>query len=251
MNNKDFLDSVCVQPSNIENVNILECQKILEENEIVCIKQAFKQELISDIKSNFVEKFNPANDQVHNPKDFKLIMDNFQKIVNVDGERARFLRIFFNPIFSEDIYNMRTVFVQMSKFRNKLYGLPVNFAIEKDIEDNFWTASRIHQYPSGGGFMYGHKDSILSGISRVEGLQGYYQIILILSKKGVDYIDGGPYLEIEDRKIYFEEHYDPGDIVVYNGTSYHGVDPIDPELEEDNNRVGRLAAFVSLYKYLG
>ena len=46
---------------------------------------------------------------------------------------------------------MRTVFVQMSKFRNKLYGLPVNFAIEKDIEDNFWTASRIHQYPSGGG----------------------------------------------------------------------------------------------------
>ena len=58
-------------------------------------------------------------------------------------------------------------------------------------------------------------------------------------------------MEIEDRKIYFEEHYDPGDIVVYNGTSYHGVDPIDPELEEDNNRVGRLAAFVSLYKYLG
>ena len=104
MNNKDFLIQFVFSLLNIENVNILECQKILEENEIVCIKQAFKQELIFDIKSILSKNLIQPMTRFIYPKDFKLIMDNFQKIVNVDGERAvsfvYFSILFFQRIFT-------------------------------------------------------------------------------------------------------------------------------------------------------
>jgi hypothetical protein len=118
------------------------------------------------------------------------------------------------------------------------------------IEDGLWTAARIHQYPLGGGFMGIHQDSILSGVSKNSGLD-YFQLLVVMSKKNEDFEQGGSFVELDGTRIYLEDESELGDIIIYDGSTSHGVADIDPFKILNLNKInGRLAGFVSLYKDL-
>ncbi|MBF2057827.1 MAG: hypothetical protein IGQ45_11575 [Cyanobacterium sp. T60_A2020_053] len=112
------------------------------------------------------------------------VKNNFQKIsvgsihsAHHSNNYSRLLRTIYNPLWAEDIYDLHCIFREMIKVRNRLLDKPDNFATT-NIDEGFWTASRIHQYPMGGGFMSQHKDKTLTNYAQQINLN-YYQLLLI------------------------------------------------------------------------
>ncbi len=200
--------------------------------------------------------FDARLDARHDPRDSDATRRNFQKLQvgansGVDSRRTlgRFMRIFYNPIFAEDIYGLRSHFVTLARFRNLLYELPLDYAVH-GTDDGFWTCARIQQYPSGGGFMVPHCDMYAQAATTESGL-GYFQVLLLLTEKGVDFHEGGAYVDVgEDRRLY-EDGCRTGDVVVYDGRTVHGVADVDPMAPLDlEHLTGRLVALASLFRVL-
>ncbi len=197
--------------------------------------------------------FSADADQPSTGESPREIMSNFQKLA-AGGESQRynsfprFFRTLYNPIWSEDIYGMRATFKKVCRVRNALYGLPQDFAIDGVAQNGYWTASRIHQYPLGGGFFIGHRDTTLMDVAKEKG-SGFFQIILVMSQKGVDFEQGGAFVDHDQKRLYLEDTLLPGDIAIYDGQTFHGVEDIDPHKKICLNTInGRCAGFVSLYK---
>jgi hypothetical protein len=155
----------------------------------------------------------------------------------------------FNPIFAPDVHGMRATFVRLARLRNRLFGLPEDFAVH-GTEDGYWTAARIHQYPRGGGFMVPHRD-LYSRMAVAESGARYAQVFLVMSQKGEDFHEGGAFIERDGERLFYEDSCAPGDVIVYDGQVVHGVGDVDPLEPIDLERfTGRVAAFASLYRHL-
>jgi len=184
------------------------------------------------------------------------VRTNFQKL-NIGGESqaranddARLFRVFYNPIWEDDIYNLRKSFIKLAKVRNVIAEMPLDFAIDR-IEDNgLWTAARIHQYPTGGGFFRRHTDYVVSDVANEAGAK-FYQLLLLMTRKGEHFRDGGGFVDVDGERVCLEDHFVPGDILVYDGRSVHGVEDVDPHLPLDLDTFnGRVSAFVTLFKVM-
>jgi len=230
-------------------------KKNLKLNSVVVIRGLVSKDAINKaickIKSNFdKDKDHPTIGE--SPKD---IQKNFQKLL-VGGHThsglylTRLFRTFYNPIWAEDIYGMHNIYKLMIKIRNKCSNYPENFALEGIEENGLWSATRIHQYPIGGGYFAKHKDTVLTAVSKEENIN-FIQVIINMTKLGVDFKSGGAFVEVKDKKIFFEKEFDLGDIIIYDERTVHGVDEIDINKNLDlDNVCGRITAFVSLYKNL-
>ncbi len=230
----------------------------MERDTFACIRGIISPEEVESAKQKLRERFDRRNDHPGTGQPPDAVRHNFQKL-NVGGERlkgpnddARLFRAFYNPIWEEDIYGFRDAFVRMAKVRNVLAGNPIDFATQ-GIEDNgLWTAARIHQYMAGGGFFRGHTDYVVSDIADEKGTK-FFQLLLLMSDKGPgkDFETGGAFVDIGDERVYLEDHFRPGDLMVYDGRSRHGVEDVDPHLPLDLDVInGRLAAFVTLFKVM-
>ncbi|MFT5813642.1 MAG: hypothetical protein ACI9VT_001395 [Psychroserpens sp.] len=227
--------------------------QIMEEYSFVRITGLISADEVEMIKKNISEGFTALGDRASLGEDPKDIQSNFCKL-SIGGAqkfgvyRPRCLRTIYNPMWEDDIFGARESFRKMAQVRNVLYGFDQNFAID-EVEDGMWTASRFHQYPAGGGFLISHKDIVVPKVHEKEGYKGFYQLIMAMSKKGVDFETGGGFASIKGEKYYFEEDVEYGDIVIYDGRTVHGVDDIDPHKPFRQTSIdGRIAAFVTLYK---
>ncbi len=125
----------------------------LNKNNYSCVRGVFTPEEIIAAKEKMRSVFDAKNYRKHDPKDVAAIMGNLQKL-QVGGTKGtnpigRFLRMFYNPTFCEDIYGMHDIFKRLITFRNHLYGLPPEFTVN-GVENGMWSASRINHYPKGG-----------------------------------------------------------------------------------------------------
>ncbi|MES2206973.1 MAG: hypothetical protein V4525_09290 [Pseudomonadota bacterium] len=228
-------------------------QNQLSLDTFVCVRGLFKPDEIYAARERVCTRFNAQDDRKHDPKDAEALQGNFQKLV-VGGTSGinsvpRLLRMFYNPMFAEDIFGMREIFQRLTQFRNLLYGLPKNFTCN-GIENGMWTASRINHYPRGGGFMATHEDIGTINVSTQIGMKLYVQLLLMLTKKGVDFHEGGAYILINNEKYFFEEKCNLGDIVIYDGRVRHGVEDIDPsEMLDLSSFAGRHVAMCTLFKH--
>src|SRR5262249_33171049 len=157
-------------------------------------------------------------------------------------------RMIYNPIFAEDVYGLRSLFVRLARFRNLVYGLPPDFAVF-GTDDGLWTAARLNQYPRGGGVMVAHRDRDGAPGAAVPSHWLIYQVFLLMSKRGEDFQTGGAFLEYRGETVSYEDECDVGDVMVYNGQVLHGVADVDPlEPLDLKTFSGRVAAFVSLFR---
>ena len=240
--------------SEDENLPLAEIYDSLNSSTYAVLRGIISPHLIKQSAFLIKDKFNADKDNPSTGESPGDIMTNFQKLAT-GGENKRynnfprFFRTLYNPIWSDDIYEMREVFKKVSRVRNSIYGLPRNFAIEEVAENGYWTASRIHQYPAGGGFFIGHKDTTLLDVAKEKGT-GFFQTILVMSKKGEDFESGGAFInDLDGKRLNIDDSVELGDIVIYNGQTFHGVEDIDPHRKLSLNTInGRLAGFVSLYK---
>ena len=181
---------------------------------------------------------------------------NYQRLMLGEwGETATahafFMRAFYNPMWNEDLWQMRETFRAMTIVRNLLYDVREDYCLDGP-EDAFYTLSRIHHYPAGGGFLKSHIDSVASQTADGAGLNGFIQILLAMSCKGTDFQQGGGYFVQAGRRVYYEDFTVPGDLLVYNGRTMHGVGAVDPQAPTDLTSIeGRFSAMVTLYRSNG
>ena len=164
-------------------------------------------------------------------------------------ERPRFKRAIYNPLSEPDQFGLHDHFRTLAKIRNILSSKPLDFSSCR-VEENLWTAARIHHFPSGGGFMVVHRDTVLPKVIKEEGFAGgFYQPLIIMSQKGEDFDVGGGVVQIGEKLYEYEDFGERGDIVIYDGSTLHGVNDIDPHLPyNQRSGSGRYSGLATLYK---
>ncbi len=250
------LDRVSFEGVDVESLPYDDIRAALAANTIVRIRGLCERRATRATLAGMAARFDAAADRKHDPRDTDAVRRNFQKLQvgansGVDSKRTlgRFMRVFYNPIFAEDIHGMRASFVTLARLRNLLYKLPVDFAVH-GTDDGYWTCARVQQYPRGGGFMVPHRD-MYSQVATTEAGLGYFQLLLLLTEKGVDFHEGGAYVEVGEQRLFYEDACQSGDVVVYDGRTMHGVADVDPMEPLDLTHLsGRAVGIVSLFRLL-
>lgn len=198
------------------------------------------------------QQFDASLDNASRGESRTDIRKNFQK-VTVGGASLsynnypRFFRTFYNPMWEEDIYKMHGHFKTLIMLRNLIYGIAEDFAMDKPEDNGLWSATRIHQYPRGGGFFDGHVDETLLDIAK-EKNTNFFQLILTMSEKGDAYHTGGAFVDQDENRYVIEDLCCAGDVLIYDGRSFHGVEDIDENAVLDMSSInGRIVAMASLY----
>jgi hypothetical protein len=254
---KQLFDKATIKVNKIEEIPLNYLANLLNRYSFAVIRGVINSEKIKKAKEKLKSLYDPNNDNPATGEHPRQIMDNFQKL-SIGGAkhsgvyRPRCMRTFYNPIWAEDIYGLKDEFIKAAKVRNLIYGFKVNFAIDK-VEDGFWTASRIHSYPSGGGFLISHIDDVVPVVQKASGISNYFQPVIIMSKRGknddCDFETGGGFFEVNNIRYYYEDEAKLGDIVIYSGATIHGVEDIDLHKCFDSRQCdGRFAGFVTLYR---
>tara|TARA_B100000886_G_scaffold39581_1_gene24503 strand:+ start:2578 stop:3369 length:792 start_codon:yes stop_codon:yes gene_type:complete len=241
--------------NRLEEVNYKIILEKLKKNNYVIVDGIFKKKEVEAVLNKIKTEIPKLKDHACIGENASDIMKNYTKLI-VGGKmnswdyRPRCLRVMYNPIWSKNIFGAKNLFIKLSQFRNILQGYPKNFAIKK-IEKNLWTASRIQQYHSGGGFFSKHKDFVLKTVTTNVKIRKFLQIILLLTSKGKDFKNGGAYIiDKKGKKIDLEKNAKAGSIILYNSFTEHGVDEIDPQkVIEMNSGKGRIVLIASLYKF--
>ncbi len=247
-----------ITASSPENIDRSKLAGVLNDYSFAVIRGIINRDDILKAREKFFQLYSPDNDNPATGETPDQIMDNYQKLSIGGAEhsgvyRPRCMRTFYNPVWSDDIYGLRKSFTLTAQTRNIIYGMDMNYAIDR-VEDGFWTAARIHHFPAGGGFLVSHVDDVVPVVQKAEGISRYFQPLIVMSKKGTaedcDFQTGGGFFEVSGQRYYYEEGCEMGDIVIYSGATVHGVADIDLHKIFDNRRPdGRMAAFVTLYKH--
>ena len=157
----------------------------------------------------------------------------------------RAMEIIYLPLVQANPYCK--ILSKLIQFRNKLYG--INLEIGSQSTGDWFTVPRLHHYPKGGGFLAPHVDKVAPLASfEIAGSQ-YFQVSICMSKKGEHFNEGGGYVTLNSEMINFDKFTIPGDVVIYDETTTHGVLEVDPlDIFEFGSSGGRTALFATLYK---
>ena len=168
-----------------------------------------------------------------------------------DPSTGRFPRCFETIYIPQDVhgfFSFPNIFAPMIKLRNSLMGKSENYVRGVDFSEGLWTACRFQHYFRGGGFFGGHTDIIIDQISSTANLRTV-QLVGVLSNRGEHFETGGAYIETSSGRIDLDDEVEVGDVVIYDGASYHGVHDIDANHKfTTDSRFGRWSALVSLYQ---
>ena len=156
-----------VYADSIKSLDLSLVKKALKEKSFCIIRGLVDQESLRHsmgLLGDFIEK-NP--DRACTGEDPTEIRSYFMKLSiglgNHSGNsinRARFMRTIYFPLDSTDEFRLVHAFKVVAQIRNLLMGKSIDFAIN-GVEDGLWTAARIHHFPTGGGHMVLHRDTLL------------------------------------------------------------------------------------------
>ena len=155
---KQLMSECLVHASTPEEFELSSITPMLEKFNFAVIRGIVSETEVLNAKKLVRQEFDASRDRPatgETPQDLKT---NFQKLSIGGAEqsgvyRPRCMRSLYNSPWAEDIYGMKDIFRRMAKIRNLVYGFDINFAVD-EVENKFWTASRIHHYPSGGDFWF-------------------------------------------------------------------------------------------------
>lgn len=143
---------------------------------------------------------------------------------------------------------LNETFQLLIEIRNTLMKIELDFGFVPE-RDGFWNACRVHHYPRGGGFMTIHKDTYFPNAL---GDRSFFQILIPLSVKGRDFVNGGGIVEdLKGNRLNTDDVAGLGSIIIFDGRIFHGVDDVDPgEILDFSSFMGRIALVANVYKVL-
>lgn len=238
------------------DINLKNFNKLIKNNGYIIIRGLFKEKEIREHLKILRKNFKAKRDNSSSSGSHREIMKNYQKICVGSSSKIQFKekdkiyrlhRIIYNPIWSQDIYNLRSIFKKFCGLRNQFLNYRYDYATKK-VEKKIWSATRILQYPKGGGHMSCHKDFVVKKVNKKNKIK-FYQFILNMSQLGKDFKKGGAYIKKNNRIIYLEKFLKSGDILVYDGSSNHGVYEVDPDSKLEMSKLnGRVILMNSFYQ---
>lgn len=243
-----------IKVSNVQDIDKELVIESVSKNSFEIIRGIVSPEDVKNGIAKMKQIFSVTND--HGSSDIapEQILNNFQKwsvgsLSPKSDSSARLMRIFYNPLWSEDIYSLHGMFDKLVEVRNHLQGIDINYA--KKVEENkLYSACRVQFYPKGGGFMQAHTDWV--GVNNLEktDVRQFIQILVVLSKRGEDFTRGGGFVtNSKGEKVYVEQDAELGDIIIYDGSTIHGCEDVDPHLPLDTTALeGRFVGIATLYK---
>lgn len=257
MDGPGLLEAVTFTARDLNAVPFDDVRNAVRAHSIARVRGLFDRAELRASLQTIAANFDAARDRKHDPNDSAAVRRNYQKLQigansGIGSERTlgRFMRSLFNPIWDDDIYGMRRHFVRLAQFRNRLSRLPAEHAVH-GTDHGFFTCARLHQYPRGGGFMVPHRDLFARVAVEEEGMP-YFQCFVLLSEKGEHFREGGAYIFSPQGRLDYEADCHAGDLIIYDGSTVHGVADIDPQEPLELLRFGgRVAAFASLFRCLG
>jgi len=237
-----------------EDVPVGPLREAIERRTFACIRGVIPEATVQRALELINEQFDHRRDHPTTGQPPSAVRTNFQ-ILKVGGESisasnddARLFRAFYNPFWEDDIYALRAPLTELARVRNVITDLPIDFALTRVEDNGLWTAARFHQYPAGGGFFRRHTDYIAKDVAEEKSVR-FHQVVLTMSRKGDDYEQGGAFVDIDGERLFIDDESVPGDILVYDGRTIHGVEDIDPLRPLDLTTInGRLAGFATLFK---
>ncbi len=153
---------------------------------------------------------------------------NFHRLNNSD-ERSYVEGCFHQFVFypwNQDVFDLFAVTQDLFRLKSALSGMSPDMYLGREGHGGVVARIAVQFYPSGGGYLNRHRDPA-----------GTHQLTVptvILSTKGLDFDDGGLYVEdSEGRRSEVDNLAGPGDAVFFDARLIHGVDPIDPEADLD------------------
>lgn len=247
-----LLEQASVYASSPAEVDFAAVRRHMDQFGFSRVRGLYSCNEIRDLLDRVRSRFDPQLDRKHDASDAEALRNPLQKVVvgGISGINscARLIRTFFLPLTGPDLFGSHEIFKRLARFRNLLCGEPENFAVDGD-EKGLWTASRIHHYVRGGGFMAEHSDFGTAVAAAEAGFERFAQVILIISQKGLDFHSGGAFIRKGEDRFFYEDGCQSGDVVIYDGRIRHGVADIDGHLPFEFSSIeGRLVGFATLYK---
>jgi hypothetical protein len=144
--------------------------------------------------------------------------------------------------WNEDVFELFKIFGPTYRLRNLLNGLAPERYLGRSPDDDCIARISFQFYPSGKGAMNQHTDPV--------DIHQKIVPILIMTKRGRDYQEGGLFYEAPDgSRVWADEVGEPGDVVWSQAQMPHGVDMIDPGVSSDwLSFRGRWSAIVAVNK---
>ena len=191
------------------------------QGDIYIAKRVFRQELIRSMRDYLA---GVGKNSLPNYHGIEIGAPNFHRL-NIWDERsyvkACFHQFSFFP-WNQDVLNLFEITKEVYYMKNILSDIPKDKFMGRNGEDGCISRLSFQFYPSGSGGLNKHQDPV-----------DHHQLTvpaLTMSKKGVDFKEGGAYVDTENNsKIYLDEVSDVGDVVYFNALTPHGVEMIDPK----------------------
>jgi len=204
---------------------IREIRDNISSGDIYIVRKAVPPDYLEKIKTYLI---NVARNSIPNYKKIELGCPNFHRI-NYADKRAFVTGCFHQFVFfpwNQDYFDLFENLKHVYYLKNLISNQAADKFLKKEPEEGCTARIAFQFYPAGKGFLNRHKDPV-----------DYHQLTvptLTMSKKGVDFKEGGAFIEKENgEKIYTDDISDPGDVVYFNAQIVHGVDMIDPSINKD------------------
>lgn len=198
-------------------------QEEIDAHRPVILRGLLSSEEAAHVRSTCVDW--SASESEANPE-IRFDTPNYHRIDN-EPPRSHVPSILHKYIFfywNRESDTVAGLFQRCFKLRNRLCGLPEDFALS-DLTDGYVSMPIVQHYPRGGGYIAEHLDPIEKQKVIVN---------VCLSTKGADFTDGGVFFRDGDgNKVPVDPQMSPGDAFLFFPAVSHGVDPIDPGEELD------------------
>ena len=232
---EEFKERIYSQEKNFANYIV----EFLLNGGALVLKNSFDKIFLSHLKKNISDIFINQKSSFH-----KIIENcpNFYRNINPDiSHKYAFHQIketyYFFP-WNDDLLNLYNETYKKWRVLKFLSGMYFDVWEKNTPKDLIVDRIQVAKYPPNSGEQELHQDPYL--------YQKFFMSVY-LSKKGLDYFEGGMYfMNKKNEKIDLEEHVDVGDLAFGFGTLYHGVGKSFVEKNQmDNPLAGRW--FMGLY----
>lgn len=232
LSNENYLKKI---RKNVYSGDLLIIKKIFD----IKLINSFKKYLIS-IGSNSLPRYESISHKT--PNHHRIIRSDPRSFV-----KGCFHQFSFFP-WNQDVFNLFDLTKKLFWLKNLLAKKKRESYLGINNKSKIISRVAFQFYPKGEGYLNLHQDPV-----------GFHQItapILIMSNKSKDgdFKAGGSFvLDKNNKKFYIEEHASIGDLVIYNASIPHGVDPIDPHTKPKNwyDFKGRWMMLIATNKVFG
>lgn len=211
------------------------------------IRGAVRENQVQRLLDHTRNLFDPRAD-VRKSGEYRRDMKDFHRLdLGEYGASTRFARYFMFFPWNQDPF-FDDVGATMMDVMRGLAGKAASYASggPEDANPNRYRISYVIQYPIGGGFMSNHRE-----YTRQEEDDHAFVLTIALTTRGKDFSAGGAYLHRGDETIDVEASVEAGDLLVYRGDLYHGVEGIDRDRPIVLDEVCGRIVLLTTTKYFG